>query len=129
MSRSLEVSIPGLPQSVNDTRRRHWATVAGEARQWRRTASMLAVDAINRSPDRSLRRDPIYPADVEYLFLLTRAAGDLDNLVSSCKPILDGIVDAKVLVDDSVDAVRSLHVRWRRSSEAGVIIRIKEADE
>lgn len=125
--RELEVRVPGLPATINATRRRHWSAVAGEAATWRTAAHFATVDALNRSSDPLARKAPIYPAEVEYVFLLVRAAGDLDNLVAAAKPILDGIVDAKALADDSVDAVRSLRVSWRRSSEAGVIIRIKES--
>lgn len=126
--RELEIRLVGLPTSVNNTRRRHWTAVVEETATWRSAAHFATVDALNRSPDPLARKSPIYPAEVEYVFLLTARRGDLDNLVAAAKPILDGIVSAKAIADDSVDAVRCLSARWRRSSEAGVIVRIKEAE-
>lgn len=50
---------------------------------------------------------------------------DLDNLFASMKPYLDGIVQAKVIPDDSTEYVADYHLRYRVRKEANTIIEIR----
>jgi Holliday junction resolvase RusA-like endonuclease len=123
--RVLEVSIRGLPRGINTTRRRHWSSVARETGEWKDAAYVSTLAAIRDSG----RADdfPIERASVSYTFLLRAERGDLDNLIASVKPILDGIVAARAIVDDSVRALPLLSATWRRASDPGVIVRIEES--
>lgn len=44
---------------------------------------------------------------------------DFDNMVTSCKPIVDGLVDAGIMVDDSVEyfSAEYLFVKCKRGKE------------
>ena len=101
------VAIPGLPPTVNATRRLHPMARAAEMRRWRAAAQMLGRDAWPHAA-------PIDPADVELVFVLPdRRLHDIDGLVGAAKPILDGLVDAGILAGDDTRHVRSIHASHR----------------
>jgi Holliday junction resolvase RusA-like endonuclease len=53
---------------------------------------------------------------------------DLDNLVSSVKPQMDGIVDAGILRDDSLEVLSVVRYGWRYSKgESATEYVIREA--
>ena len=121
----LEIGVAGIPTRPNENRRLHWgARAAGEKtyREAARLAALAALRSSGRADDYPLRR-----ATLEYVFVLERAAGDLDGLVAASKPILDGIVEAGVLVDDRVSVLVGLTARWVRGPKAGVILRVRDA--
>jgi hypothetical protein len=117
----LEIFVPGIPAATNETRRRHWSAVAGDAARWRGSAKSLGLEARARAPFVT----PLLYASLEYVFRLDRSAGDLDNLVASSKPILDGLRDAGLIVDDSVSKLPLLVARWERAVTRGVLVRIR----
>lgn len=121
----IEVKIPGIPPRPNATRRRHWHANADEARDWR----MLAAGAGRRAMIGRADKIPIFRATVEYVFVLTRATGDLDGLIAASKPLVDGLRDAGILRDDSVSALPEIRASWVRGTVAGVILRVREATE
>ena len=54
--------------------------------------------------------DPIdYPVRVEFVWVEGNRRRDLDNISAATKFVLDGIVEAGILIDDSQKWVRSLH--------------------
>jgi hypothetical protein len=123
----IEIGIAGIPTRPNENRRLHWSARAKDEKIWRNSARLSALDALRRSghaDDYPLRR-----AAIEYVFVLERASGDLDGLVAAAKPLLDGIVEAGVLVDDRVGVLVALSSRWVRGPRKGVIIRIREVGE
>lgn len=95
----LEVDVPGIPPGPNRTRRMHWAAIARERkdfRAWSKLAALAALADSGRSDD-----FPIREAILEATFFVkTRRRRDPDNLIGSLKPLIDGLVDAGVLVDD-----------------------------
>lgn len=121
----IEVAIAGIPTPPNENRRLHWSKRAAGEKQWRETAHLSALVAVRASGLADSL--PIVRAELEYVFLLTAARGDLDNLVAACKPLVDGLRDAGVIVDDSVGRLVSISARWRRSERRGVVLRIREA--
>lgn len=125
-ARVLEIAIPGIPPRPNATRRRDWHKNAEEGAEWRRTAYLSGLDVARRSG--FVDELPFLRADVEYEFLLERAAGDLDNLVAASKPILDGIRDAGIIVDDSIRVVSRLTSTWRKAARAGVLVRVRRIE-
>ena len=77
--------------SLND--RDHWRVKADKVKQWRDAAHVLAK-AARIPPCRRIRVELHYvPA--------TAQRRDPDNLVAAYKPLCDGLVDAKVVADDT----------------------------
>lgn len=107
----LSVSLDGFPPLPNEARRAgSWHQRADDARTWRGAAFLAATDALRHSlhpEDFPLRR-----AVVELVvFSPDMRVGDPDGCLAACKPVLDGIVDAKVLRGDSFTTIGRLSVR------------------
>ena len=101
------VAIPGLPPTVNATRRLHPMARAAEMRRWRGAAYMLGRDAWPYD-------HPIDPAELELVFVVPdRRIHDLDGLVGAAKPLIDGLVDAGILAGDDTRHVRSIRASYR----------------
>ena len=99
---TLELTIPGLP-GYNDKRQRvlspnsrcHWVERQRVVRT-DSTNTIAAVLAHGRPPK------PIERADVEIsIHFRTRTRRDPDNMAPLVKGVLDGLVHAGVLIDDS----------------------------
>ena len=109
----LTVVIPGRPPNPNDYNRsgsgaQHWAQQRAVAKRWRTAAARLGQAA--KPPGWvALGRARL----VVTFVVATRARRDLDNLVSSTKPLTDGLVDAGLLVDDSTNVLTEVVYRWR----------------
>lgn len=82
------------------TRQRAWR----ERREWRKHAKESADAALRRWSERHAERwDPLKRALVAVTFTVpTKGRRDMDNLLATLKPLLDGMVDAGVVVDDSI---------------------------
>lgn len=120
----IEIGVAGIPTRPNENRRLHWSARAKGEKEWRETAVAAARYAL-----RSSGRADFYPlrrATLEYVFVLERASGDLDGLVAASKPLLDGIVEAGVLVDDRVGVLVAISARWVRGPRKGVILRVRD---
>ncbi len=77
--------------SLND--RDHWAVKAKKTKEWRDAAHVLA---------RQARIPPCQRIRVELHYVpATAQRRDPDNLVAAYKPLCDGLVDAKVVADDT----------------------------
>lgn len=50
---------------------------------------------------------------------------DSDNLVSGFKPIIDGLVDAKVLVNDRFENIGMPDYRWEKGRKAKGCVKIE----
>lgn len=121
MSEPLEIYVHGLPTATNESRRRHWSAVAGEAARWRANAKMAGLEARTRAP----WPIPLLYASLEIVFRLDRSAGDLDNLLASAKPLIDGLRDAGLIVDDSVSKLPLVVLRWERTLQRGALFRLR----
>ena len=102
----------GLPTVVPNARR-HWAARNRETRQWR-VAVACAVGAGGQRPRKAR-------------VTLTRCsakAPDADNLAASFKPVLDGLVSAQVLVDDSPAHI-DLACRWESAPRQQGFVRVE----
>ena len=113
---TLTIELQGIPDSPNQTRREHWAERGKNAAQWRLDAKLLGLDAANRAkwqtPDH---------ATVEVVALFKdHKRHDPDNLIGAIKPIMDGIVDAGILPDDSFNVIRRLSVTQEIGTHVGV---------
>lgn len=107
MIREMTIEIPGRPPTPNA--RRHWTVTARDNAAWKAAAhaeatfTRLEWEARHGMPWESLER-----ATVAATFVVsTRARRDWDNLTATLKPLLDGCVDAGILLDDSNLVVES----------------------
>jgi Holliday junction resolvase RusA-like endonuclease len=104
----LAVKIDGRPPTPNA--RRHWRQVANDNAEWKQIAETLAGVEIRkweRSHDLGWR--PIESCVVSVAFgLPDNRVRDLDNLIASCKPLMDGLVAAGVLIDDSIFVITKM---------------------
>lgn len=135
MSEWIAFGLAGRPPSPNAQRREHWGTRSRDVRSWREAAFLAATDALRRSG----RADdfPLRAAELEIVFVLPAATGDLDNLLAGSKPILDGISRGlgrpgergPLLYDDGVGTLQSIRVRWRRGRTASVEVFVRESQE
>lgn len=103
------MTVPGIPPSPNSTRREHWAKRAAAAREWKRDAFYAAMEA--RELHRGMVKFPLQSAALRIVIVSpTRVRRDPDNAIASAKPLIDGLVKAGVLSDDSFAVVRELTV-------------------
>lgn len=105
---NLRFVVPGHPPTANE--RLHHFELAKRRRAFRDDATLVARDAKNRSNGDF----PLGPVRLSFNFVFpTFRVRDLDNLVGSVKPIIDGIVDAGIIYDDSLDHVREIRASAR----------------
>lgn len=93
---SLSIRLEGLPKSPNALLGAHWSVRAGHAKKWKRAVWRQCWH---------LR--PPKPLAKAHVTLLRASAGrmDADNARSSLKAIMDGLVEAGIIVDDNPDVV------------------------
>src|SRR5712675_171259 len=92
----IEFQIAGLPRTINSLGRTHWAVKAKEAKTWKYAVHLAVCEY---RPEK-----PYLKAKVT----MTRHSSkrpDFDGLVSSFKHVLDGLIDAKIIQDDSPEHV------------------------
>lgn len=110
--RFISIVIPGRPPTPNV--RRHWREVYRDNKAWAETARLEAVRAIQRTAGWK----PASRARVSVAFgVKDRRVRDLDNLIASIKPLLDGLVQAGILVDDSLDVITVMEFGAIRTEE------------
>jgi hypothetical protein len=90
----LELELRGLPPLQIAGARGHWATRWRKQARWKRDVATLA--AFQRPPA------PLERARVT-LVRCCPSEPDPDNLAASFKPLLDGLVEARVLAGDTPD--------------------------
>lgn len=100
------VELEGLPPSPNRTRRTtHWSTRSALDKHWRSLAGYEATQqaAAQRVPLNAWQRVSLSIT----FYLPDRRRRDPGNLVGSeaLKAVIDGLVDANVMADDSIDVI------------------------
>jgi Holliday junction resolvase RusA-like endonuclease len=123
---TISVVVPGIPPSPNQTRREHWARRAAEAKRWKRDTYLAAVSARNalltRYPGVIL---PLTEARVRCVIVTKSAVRrDPDNAIASMKPLIDGVVQAGILADDSFSVITDLSVAVERGPDQLVRIEV-----
>lgn len=105
------VTIPGRPPTPNESnraiaRQKAWR----ERREWRETAAGWAQKGRQEWERRhGMDWRPLRRADVRVTFVVPdNRRRDIDNLIGTVKPLLDGIVDAGLIVDDSIGVIASI---------------------
>lgn len=103
------VEIPHLPDpDLNPNKKIHWGALADAKRNAKQEMMYALVDNDN----------PVFIPDKPYesaILKIEFVAGfkdrqrknrDMDNLLASCKPYIDGLVDGGVIVDDTAVRLR-----------------------
>jgi Holliday junction resolvase RusA-like endonuclease len=128
------VDIPGVPPSPNTQVREVRQQQARERAKWRKDAGWLAKEA-RAGYEAEARRGNVgfgyrMPLDV-YGKVMVRVVHyrpdhikrDWDNLAAGIKPLMDGLVDAGVISDDSVQVIQRMeHIFQVRPKQAGTEI-------
>jgi crossover junction endodeoxyribonuclease RusA len=92
----IEIVLPWPPKQLNPNARQHWSATARHKKRAKAAAFVIARSAGAVPPI-----PPAVPLRVSLFFAPpNRARRDLDNLLASCKAMLDGIAEA-LGVDDS----------------------------
>lgn len=122
----MSILVPGIPPSPNQTRREHWAKRAAEAKRWKRDTYMAAVGVRNaylaRYPGLFL---PLTEARVRCVIVTPSSVRrDPDNAMASMKPLIDGVVQAGILADDSFAVISDLSVAVERGRDPHVRIEV-----
>lgn len=121
---TLDVDLDGHPPGPN--RRMHWRAWSREKADWRKWTYIAALAALRSSgyaddfPLRSIVVEPVF-------FFTTNRRRDDDNLIASLKPMLDGLVDAGVVDDDSHGKLLLLLPVTEIARRKAIRLRIKEA--
>jgi Holliday junction resolvase RusA-like endonuclease len=113
----LEFELTGLPRTTNGSHG-HWRAKAAQTKQWKQKVFAKAWP---------LR--PSEPLDCA-LITFTRFSSvepDFDNLVISFKPIMDGLRQAKIIVDDKKKNVGRPEYLWEYAPKGKGKIKIKIA--
>ena len=117
--RLLVFEVPGIPASPNATRRLNFHRNAAEANAWKDATCIALFDAGKKRPGRLASVRIVLTAMTK-----TRGRRDPDNFAAACKPIIDGLVLAGVLVDDSFAVIRELVVRHELAGRNAVRIEV-----
>ena len=121
MARSLTIRIEGRPPTPNA--RRHWRVTALDNETWKGAARICALAV---KPD---DWEPLTKARAEVTFVVGDSrTRDMDNLISSTKPLTDGLVAAGIIADDSLEVLVSVSYTWEyRKGETATVYDIREA--
>ena len=117
---ALELTIPAPCDWLNSNQRLHWAEKARRVKAWRER-TIVAVFAGDTLP----RFD--VPVHITCTVHKTRGGRwDAGNLADTAKPIVDGLVSAGVLVDDSNEWVTGPDMRAGEKRDAAcVVVRVE----
>ena len=123
--RQLVVKLEHLPPSElnpNNLRRLHWTMRSQITSIARQEVGWLAK--VEWHDDK-----PMMKARISYEFTLKyRRRHDIDNLLSSCKPYTDGLIDAGVIFADAIKHLEIGLVRAIYSDKDQTIITIEEIE-
>jgi hypothetical protein len=122
MKYELEFEINDLPKTINAIGRAHWAIKAKEAKKW---INLVAAQILSKGIGKQL------PGAKITLTRYSSRCPDSDGLVSSFKHVIDGIVRAGLLPDDSYRTIGMPCYRWikEEKKKGKIVVRIESVDE
>lgn len=117
----LSFKLAGLPKTTNASRRHgHWGALLSESRKWKR-AVWAAVQNAGKPAQ------PMLSASIE-LIRHSSTQPDFDNLVISFKWILDGLIDAGVIVSDKPSVIGQPVYQWEKAAPKKGFIEVRVSD-
>lgn len=115
------VEVPGLPKTVNELGRKHWAIKVKHNRKWEALViyCLRAVATLPKEPLKKVRLEFTRYSSVE---------PDFDNLVNSFKCVVDALVKHRVIEDDKRAVVGYPTYAWEKckKNEGKIEIEIRE---
>lgn len=102
----LEFVMSGLPKMSNQLFAGSWKIRAGNANIWKRK--------VWKSCWHLAPKVPLGQARITLVRFSTRRP-DSDGLVSGFKPIIDGLVEAKIIIGDSFDIIGFPKYEWEKT--------------
>jgi len=124
MSYLLDFELPGLPPlQVAGSGGGHWRKRYDDAKRWKQAVQAVVLED-HYVPDEPLKRARI---------LLERhstSEPDLDNLCASFKPVVDGLTELGVILDDKPSVLVIHEFRWRKAKrgEGKIRVRLEECE-
>ena len=114
--------IPQLPPpEVSPNARVHWQVRANATRDYKAMVTLLAKEAISNTKFEY----PFENAVIGFVFAVPdKRRRDLDNAISSSKAIIDAIVSAGIIVDDSWQHLALGSIQMRQLKSPGVFVEI-----
>lgn len=103
MTYRIGFELPGLPKTTNKTKGSSWWAVNAERKYWKDYVYHVLVHAL---PCKPLEKAKI--RCVRY----SSSAPDFDGLVSSFKPVIDGLTQCGVIIDDNMDVIGVPEFEW-----------------
>jgi hypothetical protein len=116
VSYTLEFEIKGLPPMSNQLLRMKWPQMRRITKQWKR--SVWAASWHKRPAE------PLNNATLTLTRISTREP-DTDGLTSGFKSVIDGLVEAKVIIDDKPSIIGSPVCLWEKGRHGESRIRVK----
>ena len=120
------VEIPHLPDSnLNPNKRVHWGALADA----KRNAKQVMMSALKDNDNPVFIPDKPYEAAILKIEFVAgfrdrqRKNRDMDNLLASAKPYIDGLVDGGVIVDDTAVRLR-YELVYRFGEEAKMVFTV-----
>ena len=117
MSYSIEFVILGLPKMSNQLLRGHWRVKHAHATNWKKY-TRRAVELNGALP-----AQPLVSAALR-LVRVSSNEPDFDGLVSGFKPIIDGLVECGVLLNDKPSCIKSEYL-WERGPRGKGSVRVQ----
>ena len=116
----MKIELGQLPDSdLNPNKRLHWGKLAKAKREAKDKAMALVLE-------QGRPATPYAKAHITITWVAKdKRARDLDNLMSSMKGYIDGLVEAELIADDSAMHV-SYTLRYERGEKDNTIIEVKE---
>lgn len=115
MTYRLEITIPGLPKMANQQLRGSWRAKHGHAVLWKRKVWKYVW---HLRPETPLEKAKI---------TITRGSSmeaDFDGLVSGGKHLIDGLVEAAVIINDKPSCIGQPCYHWERAARGKGFVRI-----
>lgn len=118
----LLLEIEDLPKTTNSIGRLHWAIKAREARKWK---NYIHLYAGSNKPSKPLQKAKLT------LVRYSSKSPDPDGLVSSFKHVIDGLVEAGILIDDNYDVIGMPKYLWSKvkAKEGKITVLVEESNE
>jgi len=112
---TLEITIDGLPKTINMTYGQHWSVKHKESKKW-----MRLVGAHIRW---NYPKEPLKRANLT-LIRGSSVPPDFDGLIISFKHVIDALVKLNVIIDDNMEIIGQPTYRWEKAKPGKGYVRI-----
>jgi Holliday junction resolvase RusA-like endonuclease len=121
---ALEIVINDLPKTANSIGKNSFWYTQAERKKWRHAVLVAVVREVQQREKVGMP----YPRASLTLTRHSSSEPDIDNLYSSFKFVIDGLVHAGVIIDDKPSVI-DLKCCWQRAkrSEGKITIRVEAA--